>query len=142
MWCLDCEASGLHMTASYPIEIGYWNGETGDSFLITPHEDWTYWDPCSQEIHKISRSQLFEEGLPGPKACERLNLDLGGQTIYVDSDYDVKWLDTLFHAANIDKMFSVNVVYVHRPSNLYIEHRALADAKQMYSSLTSLTNSL
>ena len=106
---LDCEASGLDETLSYPIEVGWssLNKRGHESYLIIPHEDWTWWDRDAQEIHGISRNQLFKEGKGGPWLVKRLCEALSGHKVYADSEMDIIWLNKLFAACGIVMPFKI-----------------------------------
>ena len=71
---IDFEASGLS-DKSYPIEVA-WSiyGGPIESYLISPAgiESWTDWDPVSEKVHGISRSDLLANGLAPPLICHRL----------------------------------------------------------------------
>lgn len=150
---LDCEASGLS-DESYPIEIGWVNKDLiyleEDSFLIRPHETWTYWDEYAEkQIHHISREQLFDEGISVKEACERLISKIGTKE-YVYSDappYERMWLNKLFRVVGKERPFGIkNVINLISPkddSYFYtnvkpVKHRALDDARQIAERINRL----
>ena len=81
---LDIEASGLGRS-SYPIEVGYVLPD-GHAYctLVQPEEDWTHWDESAAALHRITRDLLQARGLPVREVAQRLNEQLGGQTVYTD----------------------------------------------------------
>ena len=98
---LDFEASGLD-DASYPIEVawGLFSTYEIESHLIMPAPDWEYWDPIAQDIHGLSRSELFRSGKGGPWICRRMIQALAGYQVFSDAaEQDQFWLDVLFEAA-------------------------------------------
>lgn len=144
MIILDCEASGLGVD-SYPIEVAWqhrYDDTQFDSFLIRPAAEWIYWDSyAEQEIHKIARQMLREEGIPVAEACRRLNDALAGQCVYSDCpSHDRMWLIRLFDVAGVQKQFRVDDVRTlvmpkqrtkleHRFEKIRVEHRALSDVR-------------
>lgn len=146
MIIFDVEASGLS-DVSYPIEVAWQDSDDPDcfdSFLINPSESWKHWDDyAEQEIHHISRSTLYKEGISIADACERLNIKLAGKTIYSDAiEYDQRWLLRLFDEAGTAPMFSIGSIYqvIDKATSLkfessiekeFIVHRALDDARQI-----------
>jgi len=99
MFFLDCEASSLDETYSYPIEVAWGHVTTGiiRSYLINPTgiETWTDWDPAAQAVHGLSRGYLAEHGLPPWQVAEEVVRDLRGQEVYVTAAEDVGWVDEL-----------------------------------------------
>ncbi|MBK1667065.1 hypothetical protein CKO28_03270 [Rhodovibrio sodomensis] len=98
---IDIEASSLSR-ASYPIEIGFAlaSGGAAEARLILPHPDWTDWDPGAQEIHGISRAQLFEHGHPGPDVVAWLREHLADCQLVVGAPEDRFWFSRLLKAAD------------------------------------------
>lgn len=75
--------------------------------LITPAPYWDYWSHDAQDMHGISRDQLFCEGrLPLEVAIE-LNDLFEGKTLCSDNPVDCFWLEVLYEAAGIEPTFSV-----------------------------------
>lgn len=108
MTFLDIEASGLE-PESYPIEIGWVSpveGFPGESFLIRPEPDWTFWNEESGRIHNIPRQLCVEEGISVVEAAHRLNRSMAGRRVYSDVEsYDSFWLDRLYRAAGVRREF-------------------------------------
>lgn len=140
---IDIEASGLS-TESFPIEIA-WLDEKGnqDSFLITPAENWLYWDDYAEEsIHKISRDELRLNGITHFQAANRLNDALTGKTVLSDVlRRDKFWLKQLYSEAQVPMAFTCKDIYSTLPldddesydrilkesKEMERPHRALAD---------------
>lgn len=101
---IDLEASGLH-GESYPIELGWALPDTGEvgSVLIAPPPSWTpeQWDSAAEQIHGLSRADLFRDGVPPEAAVERfLTAVRGRHLLYCDGlATDRVWLERLFEAA-------------------------------------------
>jgi hypothetical protein len=59
---VDIEASGFGRD-SYPIEIGIVLAD-GSHYqaLVRPEAGWQHWDKSAQDVHGISRSDLFKYG--------------------------------------------------------------------------------
>lgn len=141
---LDCEASGLHPTLSYPIEVGYILPDgTQQSYLIRPEESWTHWEPEAEKVHNIPREQLFDEGLHAFEVARKLNSQLAGETVYSDADdYERMWLGRLFEATHEEMLFGVGNLFTqfiqHQHTYFWktkkalrkevVAHRASADA--------------
>lgn len=122
-----------------------WLDEKGnqDSFLITPAENWLYWDGYAEDsIHKISRNELIQEGITHIEAVERLNKALSGKVVYSDvSHWDKFWLKQLYSEAQVAMPFVCEDIAEMLPFNdddnyyrIFQEsqemerpHRALAD---------------
>jgi hypothetical protein len=103
---LDFEASSLS-DKSYPIEVA-WSASGGsiESYLISPAgiEKWTDWDPASEKVHGISRSDLVAHGLDPRVVCDRMSDQLSGKTMYTDAPrLDGAWLASLFSASGREK---------------------------------------
>ncbi len=108
---IDVEASGFgHL--GYPIEVGIADA-TGDRFctLIQPAKSWQYWDKGAEEVHHITRRQLFNSGKSVLAVAKLLNRKYAGQTLYSDGwVVDKPWLSTLFYEANLPMQFSVSAL--------------------------------
>ena len=131
IWTIDFEASSLDMIMSYPIQVGYFNGEIEREFLIKPLSGWTDWDEKSQAIHGINRHELLE-GLTVNEVAERMNEDLIGNKVWCDGGLsDQTWNFRIFDAAGIEPKFQV-LHYQIIGINENVEHRALPDAKQLW----------
>lgn len=96
---LDFEASSL-ASGSYPIEVAWGSSEDSiESHLISPAgiATWTDWSGAAQQLHGLTREQLFSEGQPPIWVARRMNEQLAGQIVYTDNpDYDGFWLEQLF----------------------------------------------
>jgi hypothetical protein len=108
---LDIEASGFGK-GSYPIEIGVADelGET-HSWLIYPEEDWVHWHSEAEQLHSISRADLFEKGLKPSVIAKELNERFEGQILYSDGwGFDSGWLSLLFYVANESMFFKLETL--------------------------------
>ncbi len=103
---IDIEASGLE-SGGYPIEIGVAMPDGGaHCYLIQPYNDWTYWAPDAEKLHRLSRETLVRFGMDGGYVARQLNQLLEGQTVYTDSwADDSRWLALLFERAGILQKF-------------------------------------
>lgn len=103
---IDFEASGL-APDSYPIEVAvvYPGGEY--QTLITPAPYWDHWSHDAEDMHGISRDQLFCEGRLPLEVALQLNELFEGKTLCSDNPVDCFWLDVLYEAAGIEPTFSV-----------------------------------
>ncbi len=142
---LDIESSGFY---GYPIQIGIIkeNGETFES-LIKPHEEWLEdleWDYNSQTIHNLEKDYVIKNGRDIKIVAKELNDFCNKEDVFVDSAYDVMWLDLLFEFAEINRTFNIMVLgnvlpedfmvhwsaifsIIHKESGLKL-HDALSDA--------------
>ncbi|TNE82645.1 MAG: hypothetical protein EP334_01325 [Gammaproteobacteria bacterium] len=151
IWVVDIEASGLS-PASYPIEVGVVNDQREYQRLITPAPFWTHWSPSSEQLHGISREQLYREGILPMMVVGELNRLLGTATVISDHvDWDSFWLKQLFDCAGIKPTFSIadinTLLSEHqmkafaatldnlRETGNYITHRALDDARMIHRAL-------
>lgn len=151
---IDIEASGFGLK-SYPIEIA-WRSEDGgfDSFLIIPHEKWTFWsEDAEKNVHHISRDSLYKEGISIEEACKRLNKMLRGKTLYSDNArFDEMWIEDLFHFSTLSirpsfNIKQINSIYCHMGSKEKVQefkgylgqtianHRALDDCDRYIKAL-------
>ncbi|WP_342769746.1 hypothetical protein [Marinospirillum perlucidum] len=108
---IDLEASGFGR-GSYPIEVGFArpDGQVA-ARLIKPEPDWTHWSEEAEQVHGISREQLFEEGLSAREVALWLNEELQGETVYSDSwGFDSSWLALLFHHAGCMQRFRIDTL--------------------------------
>lgn len=143
---LDFESSGLN---GYPIQVGIIkeNGKTYES-LIIPHEEWLTdleWDYNAQTIHNLEKDFVISNGKDLTVVANELNDFLNGEDVFVDSVYDVSWMNLLFEFAEVKRTFHIFVLdkimsedfiihwdaifyKVHKSSNLKL-HDALSDAK-------------
>lgn len=108
---VDFEASSLGPD-SYPIEIGWTEGSKHHSYLIRPYAMWTDWDDYAEnEIHRISREQLMDEGLPPDEVMELANQSIGAGVIWCDGGiYDLRWLAVLERCSGVRAKFSLGSV--------------------------------
>lgn len=133
IWTIDFEASGLNLTDSYPIQVGYTNGTFEREMEIYPHESWEHWDPAAQEVHGMSRADLRKVGRPGPEVCKIMNNDLRGKVVYCDGGiYDQHWCFRLFDTAKVEREFRLVPFIPIGMNKNRAAHRALADAKQLW----------
>ena len=107
---IDIEASGLGPD-SYPIEIGWaLSDDRTESFLIRPVPEWDHWDECAEDLHGISREQLFAKGVDASKAVRRLENALALPDLTIVSDaasQDEFWLDRLFEQTSSVRRFAI-----------------------------------
>ena len=140
-WILDIEASGLS-PISYPIEVGLVNDQQEYQALIVPEDAWEHWSPRSEELHGISRKELYEKGKAAVVVARELNELLGTQAVYSDhEDWDSFWLRRLFETVGIKQEFPVvdiNELLDNNKASAFYElskhqgqytHRALDDAR-------------
>ncbi len=105
---IDCEASSLDRP-SFPVEVG-WAKCDGSfkSFLVLPPEAWdSYrWDPDSQGVHMIARSDLFRHGIDPAEVVAALGEAASGKTVVSDApEFDAYWLQELHLAAVVPMPF-------------------------------------
>lgn len=145
---LDLESSGFQ---GYPIQVGIIkeDGSTYES-LIKPHSEWLEeleWDYNAQCIHNLEQDYVIENGASIYVVASELNDFVAGEYIFVDSYYDVMWLNLLYEYAEIPRTFNMFVLgkilpedfmmhwslmfnKIHKESNLKL-HDALSDAKMI-----------
>lgn len=112
-YIIDIEASGLG-NGSYPIEIGL-ALDPGERFctLIRPAADWEHWDGHAHSVHGIDRDTLSKRGLPVNEVAHQLNARLDGKVVFSDAwGLDSSWINTLYHAAGINKSFGVSALEI------------------------------
>ncbi|MBK6004798.1 hypothetical protein JJB11_01735 [Ramlibacter ginsenosidimutans] len=97
---LDIEASGFGR-GSYPVEVGYvLDDGNSQCMLVHPAPDWDHWSPAAERLHRITRADLLEHGLPIVVVAQELNHHLCGRTLYTDAwGHDYSWLARLYDAA-------------------------------------------
>jgi hypothetical protein len=139
-WFVDFEASGI-APDSYPIEIAVVAADFEYQALILPVYHWTHWSWDAQDMHGISRENLFANGLEPSLIAVELNSTFAGARLCSDSPQDGFWLDTLYEAAGIQPSFELlpiedfvgrsgaSEVYRLLP-NRHV-HRALPDARAL-----------
>ena len=143
---LDIEASGFGK-GRYPIEIGVAAEDVKSySWLVYPESDWTHWRPEAAELHKISRDELYKDGLKPAFIAETLNELFEGQTLYSDGwGFDSGWLSLLYYVARKTMLFRLEtlprILSEHqleqwdevkadlRAKHGWVHHRAEQDAK-------------
>ncbi|MGB3725428.1 MAG: hypothetical protein WA981_06650 [Glaciecola sp.] len=106
---IDVEASGFG-AHSYPIEIGVVRND-GQRYcrLLKPFDDWCFWESSAQQVHGISRQQLFECGIDGVTMCRELNEFLGDTTVYSDGwVVDSPWVVSLYERASANMSFHIS----------------------------------
>jgi hypothetical protein len=99
---IDFEASCLPRHGkSFPIEVGLCDitGQTR-SWLIRPHSSWDGWDWTAEaeSLHRLSRDDLWRDGLPANFVLAELTEAVRGHVVVADSSLDNYWLDTLASA--------------------------------------------
>lgn len=158
VWVIDFEASSLS-EKSYPIEVGITNGEIDYDALIRPLPHWKDWSEESAEVHQMSRNLLSEYGIKADIVAHELNELLAGETVYCDSvTWDGFWAGVLFSDCGIQQHFDIKDIsellppdsklagkyFGHKQCVLmtgeYTEHRALDDAKIIWSCLDVALN--
>lgn len=108
---IDIEASGFGK-GSYPIEIGVAAEDgTSRSWLIRPEDGWVHWQPDAEELHKIRRETLIEEGLSPTFVAGALNELFEGQILYTDGwGFDSGWLSLMFYVAQQKMLFKLETL--------------------------------
>lgn len=106
----DIEATSLHGTKSYPIEIA-WQSSEGDlkSFLINLSSvaDVLDWSEDSENIHGISLDQSINEGFDPHDVVRAFMDDYDGSPPYSDGpEYDFYWITQLFKMAGTKVPFN------------------------------------
>jgi len=104
---LDCEASSLHRSLSWPVEVGWSEADWDDgrllagpeAHLVKPAAGWTDWSVKSQQIHGIPLGQLHRDGKSARIVAERLLDAARGKVVLVTHREDVFWLQRLMEAA-------------------------------------------
>jgi len=153
-WVIDIEASGLS-PISYPIEIGLLNDRQEYQALIVPEDSWYHWSPKSEDLHGISREELYEKGKAAVVVAKELNELLGTQAVYSDhEDWDSFWLGRLFESVGIRQELSVvdinSLLEIGRTGSFdelsqykkKYSHRALDDARvNRHAVIEALTSS-
>ena len=99
MFFLDCEASSLDETFSFPIEVAWGHVTSGEvqAYLINPGmiAEWTDWDPAAQAVHGLSREYLAGHGHHPRLVAGEVWRALRGQVVYVTAVEDKGWVDEL-----------------------------------------------
>lgn len=103
---IDIEASGFGAD-SYPIEVGVVL-TSGEKYctLIKPEPAWSHWDTAAEQVHGLSKDDLYLHGKPVATVAQELNRLLANQTIYSDGwVVDKPWLLRLFQQSGIAPSF-------------------------------------
>lgn len=108
---IDVEASGFGR-GSYPIEVGFARPDGSVAArLIKPESEWKHWSEEAEQVHGITREQLFQEGQSVKEVADWLNTELHGETVYSDSwGFDSSWLALLFHEAGCLQHFKIDTL--------------------------------
>ena len=151
---VDLEASSL--VEGYPIEVGWAIVRdfkvTTESHLIRPTPEWYFddfrWSTDSEAVHRITRSNLLEQGKLPAEVAARMTELFSGKILYSDApSYDFAWIVELFHGALNNrsavplKLADVSYLYegddtderkyereVRKRKKFKVEHRAATDA--------------
>ena len=111
---MDFEASGLGADG-YPIQVA-WSGPHGavdECWFIAPSRAYGWaldegWDPAAERVHGIPAATLQKHGKSADWIAARMNVQLAGQTVYVDGGAcDQVWCRQLFAAAGIAQQFTI-----------------------------------
>jgi hypothetical protein len=71
--------------------------------MIIPKSNWTDWNEKSQVIHRITREELFEKGVPVEKVRADLKELLDRTEIMSDApSYDEFWLNRIYEDSSVD----------------------------------------
>lgn len=153
MWIIDFEASGLHRS-SYPIQVGITDGRVEYHSLIRPMAHWQFWDDTSEQVHRIERRVLVEDGVDSAVVAQKLNALLGGQQVFCDAiQWDGFWARVLFSDIGLHQRFLLTDVTSLFETDTQIEeflsernrlqnsgnfqlHNAMDDARILWHSLT------
>jgi len=109
---LDIESSGFE---GYPIQIGIIK-ENGNKYqtFIKPSEKWLKnleWNEDAELIHLIKQDYVIENGVDIEKVAQEINRFVDGDDVYVDSHYDVMWINLLFDEVQMKKLFKIHVLH-------------------------------
>jgi len=109
---IDLEASGLHITESYPIQVAWSLADARiECWLIKPAADWRHWDAEVELLHGLCREELVEFGALPDSIAARMNAQLAGQTVFCDGGtWDRFWIRRLFESAGLALRFEVGDV--------------------------------
>lgn len=121
---LDIEASTPD-EGQYPVAMT-WSLPDGQlkSVLISPDDDWEPWDNCDPEVDV---QYLMDQGASGLDVIRELNMDLSGQTVFVDGlDDDEALLELLFESFGDSPDFEIATLtqlYTDESLEAILEHR-------------------
>jgi hypothetical protein len=153
---IDIEASGFGRD-SYPIEIGIVMADSSEyQTLVRPESGWWHWDKSAEEVHGISRSDLFKYGRSVSQVCRDINHLCSGSVLYSDCwVHDSYWFRRLFDASHIASLVQCKAMeyllgdeqqqsYQTIKQKLAVRlglpmHRALNDAVVIQQALQTLT---
>jgi len=131
---IDVEASSFD---GYPIEIGWADLHLKtESHLLIPLSGWTEdeWSYESEQVHGISREDLFRSGTPAEQVAKRLNEMLSRKLVLSDAPlFDIHWLARLFADTGIRQDFFIGDYYkaVQEFTGLCLDNRPSETAALM-----------
>jgi hypothetical protein len=101
---IDFEASSLWAGGSYPIEVGWCDVDgNGAGVLIRHNNGWCPdWSWQSEQVHRITRQMLADQGLPAVDVARHLLSVVGAPDVLLVSDapdFDSRWLRSLLDTA-------------------------------------------
>ena len=99
------------------------------------------WNLEAQAIHSLHLEFIIENGIDILKVAEQINDFVDGDDIYVDSHFDVQWLDLLFHSAKIKRNFKMMILPDLLPDDFYCHWAAIFHREQKKSGI-ALHNAL
>lgn len=103
---IDIEASDLD---GYPIQIGAVNTQKYKfSSYIKPCKEWIdsfKWTKAAEDIHNLSFNFIKENGKTANIVANDLNNFFKDEIVFVETDYDLKWLNMLYLSAGIKPSF-------------------------------------
>lgn len=153
---MDIEASGFGRD-SYPIEIGIVMADGSEyQTLVRPESGWWHWEKSAQDVHGITRSDLFKYGRSVSQVGRDINQMCAGAVLYSDCwVHDSYWFRRLFDASHIaplaqckameyllgdEQQQQYQTVKQQLASRLGLPmHRALNDAIVIQKALQTLT---
>jgi hypothetical protein len=101
---IDIEASAL--IGGYPIAIGIVCADGAMFYsLVRPEPEWIEhgrWDPNAEHLHGISLDRLKSEGRPAREIVEEINERFSGWLHSDAPSHDLRWLQELRDAAEIE----------------------------------------
>jgi hypothetical protein len=142
---MDIEASSLGED-SFPVSIGVLdaNNESNNyEAIIRPIDAWDDWSEEAEEIHGISHGDLMSTGVSVCHVCNELNCRFAFKTIYVDSVFDLFWINRLYEAAKAKPKFLVSHIkkvvdkerydeFLYDLQESDLTHKPLEDARVLY----------
>ncbi len=123
---LDIESSGFN---GYPIQIGIVK-EDGSKYktFVQPHEEWLTdleWDYNAQCIHSFELDFIKGNGRDINTIAEELNEFVNKEDVFVDSHYDVMWLNLLFEFSEVNRTFHIMILSDLLPEDFCIHWNAI-----------------